>query len=149
MKKLFSIPLVLAFCLWSGPSHADEGQPAPECVQRNFKEVATVTPYAITFRPKSKRVLYDDIICALKWRKKQCSSIQMSFDGEAIVYDFNTMAEIVVSKATFVQSPEISSPMGSGLAAFADPAAADAFLAAHPAGGKIMTYQDLLQVELP
>lgn len=123
--------------------NAGEAPATSTCVKRPFKEVKTVTPFSITHRPQSKKMLYDDIACGIKWRDKQCSSGQGNFDAGAIVYDYNTLAEVPVSKATFVQSSALTSPMGSGLAAFASSADADKFLAQKGAGKK-MTYQELL-----
>lgn len=149
MTKTIKLLLILACCLWGAPLNAAEIQTEGACVQHSLKEVKTVTHFAITHRPKSKRILYDDIGCGLKWRKKQCSSIQMSFDTSAVVYDYNTLEEIVVSEATFVQSSEIKSPLGSGLVAFGNPADADAFLNAHAGAGKKLRYQDVVLLDLP
>ena len=123
--------------------HADNTPATSTCVKRPFKEVRVVTPFSITHQPQSKKMLFDDIACGLKWREKQCSSGQGSFDAEALVYDFNTLAEVKVSEATFVQSTAIVSPLGSGLAAFANPAEADKFIAQKGAGKKL-TYQEVL-----
>jgi len=142
-KKAFLISLIFLAC--TTPLHAEES-PAASCEKRLFKEVKTVTAFSITHRPQSKKILFDDIGCGLKWREKQCSSGQGSFDSAALVYDFNTLEEITVNKATFVQSPAISSPMGFGLAAFADPAAADKFLTEKGAGKKL-TYEELLLLD--
>lgn len=126
--------------------HAEDAPATAPCEKRSFKEVKAVTPFSITHRPQSKKILYDDIACGLKWRTKQCSSGQGNFDSAAIVYDFNTLAEIPISEATFVQSPTIASPLGSGLAAFTNPADADTFLS-QKGDGKKLTYQEVLLLE--
>lgn len=149
MTKIMTLSLALAFSQWGAPLYAAEVLSMAACVQHSFKEVKTVTPFALTHRPKSQKIFYDDIGCGLQWREKQCSSIQMSFDFSALVYDYNTLEEIVVSKATFVQSPRIASPLGLGLIAFTNPADADAFIIAHSAGGKKLSYQDVLLLDLP
>ena len=143
-NKKAILTLTLALLMGSTAAlHAGESPATPPCEKRLFKEVKTVTPFSITFRQNSKKVIYDDIGCGLKWREKQCSSGQGAFDSGAIVYDLNTSAEIEISKATFIQSPANLTPMGYGLAVFANPADADAFLAQKGAGKKL-TYQELL-----
>ena len=139
-----SLSLATTSALWAGDAPAA----APTCQKRPFKEVKSVTPFSLTHRVNSKKIHYDDISCGLKWRTKQCSSIQGGFDTGAMVYDFNTLAEITINQATFVQSPAIQSPMGSGVAAFATQADADAFLAQKGAGKKL-SYQELLLIEWP
>lgn len=122
---------------------AEDSQEVAGCAKRLFKEVKTVTPFSVTHRPQSKKILFDDIICGLKWRDKQCSSGQGTFDAAARVYDYNTLAPIPVNEATYVQSPTITSPMGSGLVAFTNAADADKFLAEKGAGKKL-TYEEVL-----
>jgi hypothetical protein len=144
LKK--STLVIIPFCmlhLGVTALHADDTPATSTCVKRPFKEVKVVTPFSITHRPQTKKMLFDDIACGLKWREKQCSSGQGNFDAGALVYDFNTLAEIAVSEATFVQSTDVVSPMGSGLVAFASPADADKFIA-QKGGGKKLTYQEVL-----
>jgi len=146
-KKLALLITPFLMLILGAPVLYAGDEPAPStCAKRPFKEVKTVTPFSITHRPQSKKMLYDDIGCGLKWRAKQCSSGQGNFDSGAIVYDFNTLAEIPVGEATFVQSPAIATPMGSGLAAFANPADADKFLS-QKGEGKRLTYQEVLLLE--
>jgi hypothetical protein len=137
---------LLLTCSLPALAASDGRTTAPSCQKRSAKEVKTVTPFTLSHRPNSKKVLYDDIVCGLKWRQKQCSSIQAAFDGGATVYDFNTKAEITINTATFVLSPAIKSPMSSGLAAFTTPAAAEAFVAKNP-GAKQLSYPQLLLLE--
>lgn len=148
MTKIIAVPLTLICCLWAATMYAAGGQSDSACVKHSFKEVKTVTHFSLTHRPTTKKILYDDIGCGLKWRKKQCSSIQMSFDSSAIVYDFNTLAEIVVRKATFVMSTDIKTPMGSGLIAFTNSADAEAFISGHSGGGKKLSYEELILLDL-
>ncbi len=145
LKKAALFALPLALTVYSATLYAADAPATATCEKRPFKEVKVVTPFSLTHRPKSKKMIYDDVGCALKWREKQCSSGQGTFDSDAKVYDFNTLAAIPISEATFVQSPAITSPMGYGLAAFASPAAADAFLA-QKGSGKKLTYQEVLQL---
>ncbi len=141
--KATIVVFTLALALCPPALRAGDAPTTPTCVKRSFKAVKTVTPFSITHRINSKKVIYDDIGCALKWREKQCSSGQGTFDAGAKVYDFNTLAEIEISKATFVQSPAVTSPMGFGLVAFANAADADTFLT-KKGGGKKLTYQEVL-----
>lgn len=138
--------LLLIVALAAPALHAEDPAAAATCEKCLFKEVKTVTPFAISHRPQAKKMLYDDIACGLKWRAKQCSSGQGNFDSGALVYDFHTLAEIPVNEATFVQSPAIVSPLGSGLAAFANPADADDFLS-QKGEGKRLTYQEVLLLD--
>lgn len=144
-KKIAILALTFTLAVCSTPLRADDSA-APTCDKRLFKEVKTVSPYSLTHRIKSKKVIYGDIGCGLKWREKQCSSGQGTFDSAAKVYDFNTLAEIEIGKATFVQSTAIPSPMGYGLAAFANPADAAAYLA-QKGTGKKLTYQEVLLLD--
>lgn len=145
-KLTLLIATFLLFVLDTGVLHAGDDPAVSTCAKRSFKEVKTVTQFSITHRPQSKKILYDDIACGIKWREKQCSSGQGNFDVGALVYDFNTLAEIPVDKAIFVQSSAILTPMGSGLVAFASPDDADKFLA-QKGTGKKMTYQELLSLK--
>ncbi|MDD5757485.1 MAG: nitrous oxide reductase accessory protein NosL [Desulfobulbaceae bacterium] len=140
-----SLLLILVFS--STGLCAEDAQGVAPCAKRSFKEVKTVTPFSVTHRPQSKKILFDDIICGLKWRDKQCSSGQGAFDAAARVYDYKTLTAIPISKATFVQSPAITSPMGSGLIAFTSAADADQFLA-EKGPGKKFTYQEVLRLKV-
>ena len=148
LRKALTLAIALfpLFSLGVPALHADDTPGVPTCEKRAFKEVKTVTPFSITHRPQAKKMLYDDIACGLKWRGKQCSSGQGNFDSGAVVYDFNTLAEIPVGEATFIQSAGIVSPMGSSLAAFASAADADAFLS-QKGEGKRLTYQEVLLLD--
>jgi len=58
------------------------------------------------------------------------------------VHDYNSGAWIRADRATFVQSPEIQTPMGYGVVALASRAEAESL--AQAKGGKILSLQDLL-----
>ncbi len=60
------------------------------------------------------------------------------------VHDFDSEAWLLADKATLVQSATLSTPMGWGLIAFADPAAAADYVAAQ--GGSTTTFADLQQL---
>jgi copper chaperone NosL len=59
------------------------------------------------------------------------------------VHDFDSETWLLADQATFVQNPALSTPMGWGLIAFADAAAADAYVLAQ--GGSSTTFADLQQ----
>lgn len=148
MKKTTLTSTLLLLCtLASTNLYAEEAATTSTCEKRFFKEVKTVTPFSVTHRPQSKKILFDDIVCGLKWRDKQCSSGQGTFDAAARVYDYHTLTAIPINEAIFVQSPAITSPMGSGLVAFSTAAAADAFLA-EKGSGKKLTYEEVLLLNI-
>lgn len=57
------------------------------------------------------------------------------------VHDHASLAWIPADRATFVRAKSLSTPMGFGVAAFADRAAAEAF--AGDVGGTVATFEDL------
>ncbi len=103
--------------------------------------------YSVVQLDTKKPVSFDDIGHAVLWREDQCTAIQMSFDATAKVYDFNTQEELDISGAYFLRSPDIKSPGGSGIAAFKDKQSAEKFIS-EKGGGKVLTYDDLLLLNL-
>lgn len=59
------------------------------------------------------------------------------------VHDYGSEAWVDAAQATFVRQPEMVTPMGWGVAAFATPADAGAFLEAR--GGRLLSLEDLHQ----
>lgn len=118
--------------------------PAGACVERSFKQVKVVTPFSLTHRPQAKTILYDDISCGLKWREKQCTTAQINFDANAMVYDYYNSTAIAIKDAVFVRANTVKSPMGSGLLAFANNENAEKFLA-EKGSGKKMSFEELLK----
>lgn len=86
-----------------------------------------------------QHLVFDDPGCLLDYRAEN-SAVQVV---EAYVHDFGTGAWVTAGSASFLfgDSEKLVTPMGSGIAAFANAAAAESRRQA--AGGKIMDYQEL------
>ncbi len=66
------------------------------------------------------------------------------------VHDHRGEVWTLASEAVFVRSPDLATPMGSGIVAFSSPEAARAF--AHETGGRTLRFGDLataIQIPLP
>jgi copper chaperone NosL len=63
---------------------------------------------------------------------------------DRFVHDADSRAWLPGSEAAYVRSETLHTPMGSGLAAFADPAAAQA--RARELGGAVLTFQEAARV---
>jgi copper chaperone NosL len=74
---------------------------------------------------------YDDIGCALISRNGECATRQMTFDSNAIVYDFVTGEAVPAEKAFFAFKSSFRTPMGYGIVAFKDKVQAEKFAAEH------------------
>ena len=89
----------------------------------------------------SQGLAFDDIGDMLAYTRKHS-------DQEVLrryVHDYETEAWLPAEGATFVRSDEILTPMGHGLAAFADSARAAAVAAEN--GGQVLTYAELARAE--
>lgn len=62
------------------------------------------------------------------------------------VHDYEMEEWLRAEKATFVRSPDVHTPMGHGIVAFANPAKAEAFARQH--GGEVLTFDELLALDL-
>jgi copper chaperone NosL len=74
---------------------------------------------------------FDDIGCAVASRNNECATRQMTFDGNAVVYDYLTEEAVPAEKAFFVFKADVRTPMGYGIVAFKDKAQAEKFAAEH------------------
>ena len=72
-----------------------------------------------------------DIGCAVQSRNNECATRQMTFDSNALVYDFVTGEAVAAEKAFFAFKSDLRTPMGSGIVAFKDKAAAEMFAREH------------------
>jgi copper chaperone NosL len=85
--------------------------------------------------------LFDDIGELIEWRRKHPSlQVRISY-----VHDHTTKQWIRADSATFVKSPAVASPMGHGIAAFANAQQAAAF--EHASGGEIRTFEELINAK--
>ncbi len=86
---------------------------------------------------------FDDIGCMLSFIRKQ--NLQNS-GAVFFAMDYLTGKDwLPVNSATFVRSPEVPSPMSSGLAAFRDTNTAKDFAAKNK--GQVLTFTELLKSE--
>jgi copper chaperone NosL len=74
---------------------------------------------------------YNDIGCAVASRNSECATRQMTFDSNAVVYDYVTEEAVLAEKAFFVLTSDVRTPMGYGVVAFKDKALAEKFAAEH------------------
>jgi len=80
---------------------------------------------------------FDDLGGMFAYRQKHPEPVARYW-----VHDYKTAMWIRADRATFVQSPEIQTPMGYGVVALASRAEAESL--AQAKGGKILSLQDLL-----
>ncbi len=86
---------------------------------------------------------FDDIGCMVKWRDGQCTSTQMELDYNLFVRDYKTGEEIPAQDAFYVVRTTVRTPMGYGIVAFKDEAAAKAF-SANEEGSGVMDYETMV-----
>lgn len=91
------------------------------------KKFSVVLPNVAGMGPSS----YDDIGCAVISRNNECATRQMTFDGNAIVYDLVTGEAVPAEKAFFAFKSSFRTPMGYGIVAFKDKVQAEKFAAEH------------------
>lgn len=91
-------------------------------------------------------VSFSDIGCAVIWRNLQCAMDQMEFDASSLAHDYNTQEEIEMKNAHYALEAGIETPMGYGIAAFKNREDAEKFVAEK--GGKVLSYNELLELEL-
>lgn len=93
-----------------------------------------------------KALKYDDIAEMIKYHQAH-PELQVK---AWFVHDYDTQAWIRAEEAVFVQSREIKSPMGGGVAAFSGDqdgrGRAEAF--AQQVGGKLLTFEELLKMKM-
>ena len=87
-----------------------------------------------------EHALFDDIGCLLDYAQERPDEVL-----EVFVHDHTTRAWLEAERATFILADEtkLKTPMGSGIAAFADPDAAE--LAAREFSGRTLRHTDLAQ----
>ena len=90
---------------------------------------------------------YNDIGCAVASRNRECATRQMTFDSNAVVYDYVTEEEVLAEKAFFVLKTDVRTPAGYGIVAFKDKAQAEKFAAEH-GKGKVVRWFELVDEKL-
>jgi len=90
---------------------------------------------------------YNDIGCAVASRNSECATRQMTFDSNAVVYDYVTEEEVLAEKAFFVLKTDVRTPAGYGIVAFKDKAQAEKFAAEH-GKGKVVRWFELVDEKL-
>ena len=91
------------------------------------KKFSVVLPNVSGMGPAS----FCDIGCAIISRNGECATRQMTFDGNAIVYDLLTGETVLAEKAFFAYKSSFRTPMGYGIVAFKDKVQAEKFAAEH------------------
>ncbi len=144
----FSLKITIVLCIVLIFSHLHaEDMKTATCSKCGNEIKAENIKYSVVQKGTKKPVSFDDIGHSILWREDQCTAIQMSFDATAKVYDFNTEEELDISSAYFIRNPDIRSPGGSGIAALKDKQSAEIFISGK-GGGKVLTYDDLLLLNL-
>ena len=144
----FLIVLVLIFMM-AAAGRADDRKKQPVCSVCNMKiseadkKFSVVLPNAEGMGPAA----YDDIGCAVMSRNGECATRQMTFDSNAVVYDFVTGEAVPAEKAFFAFKSSFRTPMGYGIVAFKDKVQAERFAAEH-GRVKVMRWFELVDVKL-
>jgi copper chaperone NosL len=107
------------------------------------KKFSVVLPNVSGMGPSA----YDDIGCAVMSRNNECATRQMTFDNNAIVYDFVTAEQVPAEKAFFAFKTSFRTPMGYGIVAFKDKDQAEKFAAEH-GKAKVVRWFELVDMKL-
>jgi len=103
--------------------------------------IITDLKYACEITKGARTWKFDDLLCMVKYaREKKLTAPGAKF----WVADLNTGDWVKGEAAHYVHSPEIRSPMGSGLAAFKSHEEASKVAAS--VGGKLLTFEELRQL---
>ena len=141
--KPFIVPLLLLGMLLPLCAQ-DSAQPAAtdfqsdRCAECNM--VVNNRIYAAQIVNSGKPLFFDDIGCLVQYERQgkvQTNAVQARF-----VRSVTTDAWLEVTKAVWVSTKDVRTPMGYGLHAFVDLPAAEAF-ARGKAGAKVLNWKDL------
>jgi hypothetical protein len=94
-----------------------------------------------------EQVSFSDIGCAVVMRKEMCAMELLSFDNSAVVQDFASGREILMSTAYFVVGAGVTTPLVTDIVPFAAEETAKRFVKEWGAG-KILRYNDLMLMEV-
>lgn len=131
ISLLLIIPLLVFTTFLSSP--AKEPRKPVVCAFCNMKitdaekKFSASLPNVSGMGPSS----FDDIGCAVQSRNNERAARQMTFDSNAVVYDYLTEEAVPAEKAYFAFKTDVRTPMGSGIVAFKDKAQAEKFAAEH------------------
>jgi hypothetical protein len=121
------------------------GEPQPVCeavgltqVPESYRKFSVEIPAGI--EPSS----FFDIGCAVKRRDTECASRQMAMDQNAAVFDYLSDERIKAEDAFFAAGTDVQTPLGHGVVAFKEKAAAEKFAAEHK--GKVVRWFQLVDM---
>ena len=142
------ITLIL-LCALVAAGSADDQKKQPACSVCNMKvseagkNFSVLLPNVSGMGPAS----FCDIGCAIISRNGECATRQMTFDGNAIVYDLVTGETVLTEKAFFAYKSSFRTPMGYGIVAFKDKVQAEKFAAEH-GKVKVVRWFELVDLKL-
>ncbi len=144
----FLLSFVLIFAMVAAGRADDQRKPSvcSECnmkISEAGKKFSVVLPNVSGMGPSS----YDDIGCAVISRNAECATRQMTFDSNAIVYDYLTVEEVLAEKAFFAFKSGAWTPMGYGIVAFKNKVQAEKFAAEH-GKVKVVRWFELVDMKL-
>jgi len=146
MRKTVFVLLMVVVVL-SGVAYTAEKTMPTTCKQCNKKIAEPDIKFAVYIPGGIEPSSFDDIGCAVVWYNTECAMRQSAFDNYAIVHDYVTGAPIPVEKATYVSSPDVKTPKGYGIVAFATKDEARKF-ADKQESARVLNYQDVTSLKL-
>ena len=130
----------------AGAVFAEDQKPVPTCdsvgisqVPAEFKQFSLVIPAGI--EPSS----FYDIGCAVKFRDKECASRQDAIDNNAEVHDYSSGEPVKAQDAFFAVGTDVLTPLGHGVVAFKEKAAAEKFASEHK--GRVIKWHQVIELE--
>lgn len=141
--------MALAFLVTpAGSIHARKSKPRIPEGFRTCSQNMEITDVRFSAKAAMKiDVQFDDIGCAVIWRNLLCAFDQEEFDVVATARDFNNLSTVRMSRAFYVLSNKIVTPIGFAIAAFSDKKSAMAFIKASNTG-KLLSYDELIRLDL-
>jgi hypothetical protein len=107
-------------------------------VPEKYRKSSVVIPAGI--EPSS----FFDIGCAVKFRDNECASRQLAMDQNAEVFDYLSGEKIKAQEAFFVTGTDVQTPLGHGVVAFKEKAAAEKFVGEHK--GTVMKWHEVVNL---
>lgn len=115
---------------------------AQETVQCSMHMEAVDNAFYVT-GDNGVAVSFSDIGCAILMREEMCAMETMKFENSAVVRDFFTGEETLMSAAYYAVGTGVPTPLGTDIVAFANEEDAERFVR-EKGSGKVMRYNDLL-----